>query len=321
LRLGKNTGKPLSNLPASFTLSPEVSQAKSRGTPILALESAVITHGLPAPINLHTARELEQIAHQNKVTPATIAVLEGKIRIGLTAEQLTILASGDPKINKLSTRDLAGSILNGTSGGTTVAATLACASQVGIKVFTTGGIGGVHRGNANDVSADLPQLAHTPMIVVCAGAKAILDLAATLEYLETWGVPVIGYQTDEFPAFFSQSSGLKVNQRMDNIEEIVQFSRIHWDLGSESAILVTVQPPHELALSTQQVDKALDQAIREAQDHQVHGQQVTPFLLNRLSALTGGDSLRANIGLLRRNAKIGSQIARTMQTHKRYKQI
>jgi pseudouridine-5'-phosphate glycosidase len=228
--------------------------------------------------------------------------------VGLSEEQLERLAQ-ETDLRKVSPRDVARLILKRESGGTTVAGTLFLAERTGIRVFATGGIGGVHRQPGLDISADLPQLASTPLIVVCAGAKAILDLAATLEYLETSGVPVIGYQTDEFPAFYSQSSGFPVNVRIDSPEDIVKFAQAHWEMEMNSALLVTVPPPVEVALTKDEIDGAINQALEEAVLRGIQGQAVTPFLLKRVSELTGGASLRANLGLLRNNARIAAQIA------------
>jgi pseudouridine-5'-phosphate glycosidase len=284
---------------------------------VVALESTVITHGLPYPQNLSLAEDMEAKVRGQGATPATVAVLDGEIRLGLNSDQLHRLASAGEGMVKISTRDFAPAISKKASGGTTVAGTLLAASTAGIRVFATGGIGGVHhtlhgRGGSFDISADLPALARIPMIVVCAGAKAILDLPATLEYLETSGVPVVGFQTDEFPAFYSRQSGLnlKTSARADDPGQAVALARAHWSLGLTSAVLVVVPPPEEVALPPEDVAGAIRQALKESEEQEIRGQRVTPFLLERVSELTGGSSLRANLGLLLNNAEVASQIAR-----------
>lgn len=294
-----------------FRFSPEVAQARSQGLPIVTLESTVITHGLPYPDNLYLAQDVERDVRDQGAVPATISVLDGIIQVGLELNQLERLAIGRG-LSKASPRDFARLIAREESAGTTVAGTLFVAQAAGLRVFGTGGIGGVHRGAANDISADLPQLACTPSIVVCAGAKAILDLPATLEYLETHGVPVVGYQTDEFPAFYSQKSGLPTSARADSPEEVVQLARLHWDLGLNSALLVTAPPPSETALEPEAVQAAIEQALKEAHREKIRGQAVTPFLLKRVSELTGRESLNANLGLLRNNARLAGQFASSL---------
>ncbi len=300
------------------------------GLPIVALESTVITHGLPHPQNLSLAHDMEAEVRNQGATPATIAVLDGTIQVGMTDSQLENLATAsrepsrhdlsskgekDPSIRekqvrKVSRRDFAAAISRKDSGGTTVAGTMFAADKIGIKVFATGGIGGVHAVDTIDISADLMALADTPMIVVCAGAKAILDLPATLEYLETMSVPVVGYQTDKFPAFFSRGSGLGVSLRLDSPEEIVAFSKAHWELGMKSAVLVCQPLPAADALDPTQIKAAIDQAKKNARIKKLHGQEVTPYLLERLVGLTGGASLKANIALLLNNARLAAQISR-----------
>jgi pseudouridine-5'-phosphate glycosidase len=299
-------------LPSFFSLSSEVARALGMQQPIVALESTVITHGLPYPDNLRLAQEMESEVRSVDAVPATIAILNGKVCAGLSQVQLERLASDakEGKLSKISSRDFASAIARRQSGGTTVAATLAAAHLVGMRVFATGGIGGVHRQAPFDESSDLAQLACTPLVVVCAGAKAILDLPATLERLETLRVPVIGYQTDEFPAFYSRSSGLKTSGRADSPEEAAAIARVHWEMGFSSAVLVTVPIPEDEALPHEAIDGAIQQALDEAQAQKIHGQAVSPFLLERVTQLTKGASLRANLALLVNNARVAAMIAR-----------
>lgn len=304
-------------LPTSFQVSAEVSRALTQNQPVVALESTVITHGLPYPENLTLAEDMEIEVRRQGCVPATIAVLDGQVQIGLDPGQLLRLVQPGSQFVKVSLRDFAPAIAARASGGTTVAGTMLAAHLAGIRIFATGGIGGVHhnisrRRTAFDISADLPALAQIPMIVVCAGAKAILDLAATLEYLETWAVPVIGYQSDDFPAFFTQSSGLKTSGRADTPEDVAAIARAHWALGLQSAVLVTVPPPDEVAMPAEEVSLAVRQALRDARARRIRGQEVTPFLLERVRRLTRGDSLRANLGLLLNNASIAAQISKVL---------
>lgn len=292
----------------NFYIQPDVDQALNLRKPVVALESTVLTHGLPYPENIHLASDLEKEIREQGCIPATIAIIDGKICIGIDPQQVDHLVHTKDLL-KVSTRDIAHTVVNRKSGGTTVAGTLAIAQQAGIKVFATGGIGGVHRGASFDVSADLWQLAKSQLVVVCAGAKAILDISATLEMLETYGVPVIGYQTDEFPAFYSISSGLPVSSRMDLPEKIGTLAKTHWNMGIPSSILVVVPPPAEVALESEVVELAIQTALEEAREKNIHGQAITPFLLMKVSELTGGSSLKANIGLLRNNAHVAAKIA------------
>ncbi len=291
--------------------------------PVVALESTVITHGLPYPQNKQLAEDMENEVRRLSVVPATIAVVDGKVHIGVQPPDLERLARGE-SVHKISSRDFAPAIAQKWDGGTTVAGTMLAAQAAGIRVFATGGIGGVHRrigvgtsAAPMDISADLPQLARTPMIVVCAGAKAILDLEATLEYLETFAVPVVGYETGDFPAFYSRSSGLKASARADSPEEVVEIARAHWEMGMQSAVLVTVPPPEDVALSHEDVDGAIEQALQDAAHQNVRGQEVTPFLLQRMTEITSGASLQANLGLLRNNARVAAVIARHLSKGRR----
>jgi pseudouridine-5'-phosphate glycosidase len=308
----------MKKLPPIFSLSQEVSRALELDLPVVALESTVITHGLPYPENISLADDMEDAIRNQGVTPATIGVIDGRVQIGMVPAQLQFLATSGDELAKISLRDFAPVIAFMGSGGTTVAATLYAAHEAGIRVFATGGIGGVHyelsprRKGAFDISADLPALARYPVIVVCAGAKAILDLPATLEYLETWGVPVVGYQTDEFPAFYSRKSGLKTGMRANTPEEVAFLARTHWMLGMQSAVLVAVPPPEEVALDSETVKSAVRAALKAAQAQKITGNDVTPFLLSKVGELTGGTSLRANLGLLLNNANVASLIARAL---------
>lgn len=308
----------LPGTPKNFQFAQEVIRAKEMRLPIVALESTVITHGLPYPENLSLAEDMENEVRGSGVTPATIGMIEGKVQIGMHASQLQELATRGSSLVKISIRDIAPTMAKLGTGGTTVAATMFAAHKVGIQVFATGGIGGVHhelnpkRKGAFDISADLPALSSIPMVVVCAGAKAILDLVATLEVLETWGVPVVGFQTDDFPAFYSRKSGLKTSARVDSAEDAAHLARTHWALGMQSAVLVVVPPPEDTALPSDQVKDAVLQALKLAQAEKITGQKVTPFLLQKVNELTGGASQRTNISLLLNNARVASEIARRL---------
>jgi pseudouridine-5'-phosphate glycosidase len=300
----------------NLTISPEIARALNFGTPVVALESTVITHGLPQPQNLELARDMEQQVRDNDAIPATVALLDGEIRIGLSDEELIRFSESESTL-KVSLRDFATAIVKKKNGGTTVAGTMFAAQLAGIKVFATGGIGGVHKESAFDISTDLRALAEIPMIVVCAGAKAILDLPATLEYLETMGVPVIGYQTDEFPAFYSRESGLNVSARLDSPEEVAAFAQAHWKLGMRSAMLVTNPVPETESISKSEMEPMILKASAEAIEQGIHGQALTPFLLSRISELSEGKSLRTNLALLLNNARLAALIAGEMVTKKK----
>lgn len=305
---------------SNLILNAEVSRALNMNMPVVALESTVITHGLPRPQNLQLARDMEKRVRDTGATPATIAILDGEIRAGLSDAELLQLSEADAPL-KVSHRDFATAIVKKNSGGTTVAATMFVAHQAGIQVFATGGIGGVHKESPFDISTDLRALADIPTIVVCAGAKAILDLPATLEYLETMGVPVVGYQTDEFPAFYSRESGLKVSARLDSPREIATFAQTHWNLGMHSAILVTNPIPESASIPVSEMQPMIAQASAEAMEKGIHGQALTPFLLGRISELTKEKSLNANISLLLNNAQLAAQIAEEFAATKRTKLI
>jgi len=295
----------------TLNLSSVVQSALATNAPVVALESTVIAHGLPRPQNLATARGLENIVRKHGAVPATIAMIGGELRVGLDDSDLEVLANRDD-IRKLSVRDLAIGAAQKWDGATTVASTVWIAHRAGVHVFATGGIGGVHRGSLPDVSADLPQLAATPMIVVCSGAKVVLDLPATREWLETHSVTIVGYQCDEMPAFYSRQSGLPVDARSDSPEEVVQIFRAQRDLKLSSALIVTVPVPAEVEVESSILNKILDEAFKEADRQHVRGRHITPFLLARMGDASGGATLRANIALLENNARVAAQIASTL---------
>jgi len=289
----------------------KVESALAANKPVVALESTVIAHGLPRPQNLETAQQLEQIARDEGAQAATVAVLNGKLCVGLTQEQIDLIATG-ADIKKLSIRDLPIAVARKWNGATTVASTMWIAHRAGIRVFATGGIGGVHRGSLPDVSADLPALAQTPMMVVCSGAKIVLDLPATREWLETNSVTVVGYQCDEMPAFYSRHSGLPLDARCDSPQEVVQIFQTQRDLGLQSALLVTVPVPAEAEVENALLQRVLDDSLAEAAHQKISGRELTPFLLSRMSTQSDGATLRANISLLENNARVAAQIARAL---------
>eukprot|EP00898_Chlorokybus_atmophyticus_P007950 jgi/Chlat1/8156/Chrsp76S07610 len=292
-------------------VSDPVRAALDAGQPVVALESTIISHGMPYPDNLTTALEVEDEIRHHGAMPATIAILDGIPRVGLTREELERLARLGPRAHKVSRRDLPYVVSHKLNGATTVSGTMVLAARAGIEVFVTGGIGGVHRGAERtwDVSADLTELARTPVTVVCAGAKSILDIPKTLEYLETQGVPVIGFSTGEFPAFFTPSSGCQVALRVDSPQECAATIRASSQLVLGSGVLVAVPIPHEHAAEGQVVDRAIAMALRESEEAGVQGKDITPFLLKRVNELTGGDSLAANVALVKNNASVGARIA------------
>jgi len=292
-------------------LHPEVADAINEGRPVVALESTIISHGMPYPQNVETARAVEQILRDGGAIPATIAVLDGKIRVGLDDEALERMGHGET-IAKLSRRDLPIALATKQPGATTVSATMIGARLAGIRIFVTGGIGGVHRGaeTSFDVSADLTELSSTEVAVICAGAKSILDLPKTLEYLETQGVPVIGWQTSEFPAFYTPTSGLKVDHRAESAEEVAAIMAAKWDLGLAGGLIVANPVPAEFAMPHEKISAAIEQALSEARKQGVTGKAETPFLLARVSELTGGTSLATNIRLVENNARLGAKLAK-----------
>ena len=292
-------------------VSPEVAKALAEGKPVVALESTIISHGMPYPQNVETALKVEQIIRENGAVPATIAIIGGRLKAGLTAEEIEYFGKKGTDIAKASRRDLAVLCARGEDGATTVTTTMIIAHMAGIKIFATGGIGGVHRGaeTTMDISADLEELGQTPVMVVCAGAKSILDLGLTLEYLETKGVPVIGYGTEELPAFYTRKSGFKVDYRIDTPEELAATFMAHQEMGMKSGILVTNPIPEEYAMPLDVINAAIDQALAECEAQGVHGKETTPFLLARVAELTGGNSLASNIQLVFNNAALAAKTA------------
>lgn len=294
--------------PELLDIATEVAAAIDAKQPVVALESTVIAHGLPRPINLETARRLEAIVREAGATPATIAIIDGRLTVGINGEQLRHLAESSD-VKKISTRDIPIAVAQGWTGATTVASTAWIAQRAGIEVFATGGIGGVHRGALPDVSADLPELARTSIIVVCSGAKIVLDLPATREWLETHAVTVVGYRCDELPAFYSRRSGLAIDVRADSAEQVTQIFHTQQALGISSALLVTVPVPEEFEVPAEQLQDVLDEAIAHAEQNNITGRELTPFLLAQMAQRSGGATLRANIALLENNARVATEIA------------
>ncbi|RVU54548.1 pseudouridine-5'-phosphate glycosidase [Anaerosphaera multitolerans] len=294
-------------------ISPEVQNAMDKNLPIVALESTIISHGMPYPQNLETALSCERIVRENGAVPATTAIIKGKIRVGLSEDEIKFMATSKDII-KCSRRDYPYVVANGLNGATTVATSILTASLVGIKLLVTGGIGGVHRGAQEtfDISRDLQELANNDIVVVCAGAKSILDIGLTLEYLETFGVPVLGYGTDEMPAFFTRRSGFKLDFKMDNVDEIAKTAKTKWELGLSGGVLVGNPIPQEAAMNEAIINEAIEKALVEAEEKGIKGKETTPFLLDKVLKATDGNSLKANIVLVENNARVGAQIAREL---------
>lgn len=291
--------------------SDEVKKAMEENKPIVALESTIISHGMPYPKNLETAKAVEKIIRENGAVPATTAIINGKIKVGLTDEELEYMATSKDII-KASRRDFAYLIANRKSGGTTVATTIIISKIAGLKIFVTGGLGGVHR-NAEvtfDISRDLEELAANDIIIVCAGCKSILDIGLTLEYLETKGVPVLGYETEKMPAFFTRDSGFNLDYKIDSPKEAAEIANIQWNLGLKSGILLTNPIPEKDAMDEEKINKAIEEAIVEAEEKSIHGKETTPFLLKRVLEATDGKSLEANIALVKNNALLGAKVAK-----------
>ena len=299
------------NLNRFLDVNPEVAQAVREGKPVVDLESTIISHGMPYPQNVETALNVEKIIRDNGAVPATIAIIGGRLKAGLTPEEIEYFGKKGTAIHKASRRDLAVLCAEGEDGATTVTTTMIIAHMAGINVFATGGIGGVHRGaeTTMDISADLEELAHTPVMVVCAGAKSILDLGLTLEYLETHGVPVLGYQTEELPAFYTRQSGFGVDYRVDSPEQLAKIFKTQNDLALGGGILVTNPIPEEYSMPKAVIDAAIDEAISECNAKGIHGKETTPFLLAKVAELTGGDSLASNIRLVYNNAALAARTA------------
>ena len=289
-------------------IAPEVASTLGAGGPVVALESTVIAHGLPFPQNIETARSLEKAVRESGCIPATIAVFDGDFCVGLNGDQIEELATGD-NIRKISRRDLPIAAGKKLTCATTVATTAFVAHKAGIRVFATGGIGGVHRGDRTDVSADLIELTRTPITVVCSGAKIVLDLPATREWLETFGITVLGWRCDEFPAFYSGDSGLSVDERVDTTDEVVAIINARDRIGLSNSILVAVPVPEEYAIERQRLETVIEESVRLAEKQKILGKNVTPFLLSQLSERSGGETLAANIALLRNNARVAAEIA------------
>jgi pseudouridylate synthase len=307
--------QPTGDVGRYLRLGATVAEALAARRPVVALESTVIAHGLPRPANVAVALEMEEAVRAAGATPATVALLDGHIVVGLSAEEIARVGEEDG-VMKASRRDLAVALARGATAATTVAGTLACAALAGVRVFATGGIGGVHRGveATGDISADLPELARAPLVTVCAGAKSILDLERTLEELETLGVPVIGYQTDELPAFYTRESGLSVPHRVESAAEVAAAARAQWASGLGGGLLVVAPIPEEHALPRARVEATVEAALDEARAADVRGPRLTPWLLARVAELTGGESVEANRALLLNNARIASRIAVALAT-------
>ena len=299
------------NLNQYLDVAPEVAAAVAEGKPVVALESTIISHGMPYPQNVETALKVEQIIRDCGAVPATIAILGGRLKAGLSHEEIEYLGKKGQDVTKASRRDLAVLVARKADGATTVTTTMMIAHMAGIQIFATGGIGGVHRGaeTTMDISADLEELASTPVMVVCAGAKSILDLGLTLEYLETHGVPVLGYGTKELPAFYTRKSGFEVDHRMDTPEELAEAFHVSRQLGLKGGMLVTNPIPEEFAMDHDVINRAIDEAVAQANAQGIHGKATTPFLLAKVKELTGGDSLDSNIQLVFNNARLAAQTA------------
>ena len=299
------------NLNKYLDVAPEVAAAVAAGKPVVALESTIISHGMPYPQNVETALKVEEIIRENGAVPATIAIIGGRLKAGLTKEEIEYLGKQGTKVNKASRRDLAVLVSKGADGATTVTTTMIIAHMAGIQIFATGGIGGVHRGaeTTMDISADLEELAQPPVMVVCAGAKSILDLGLTLEYLETHGVPVLGYGTKELPAFYTRKSGFEVDYRVDTPAELAAAFRASLDLGLRGGMLVTNPIPEEFAMDHEVINRAIDEAVAQANAQGIHGKATTPFLLAKIKEITGGSSLDSHIQLVFNNARLAAQTA------------
>ena len=293
-----------------LSITPEIKEALETGKPVVALESTILSHGMPYPENIEFAHKVEEVVRNESAIPATLAIMDGKLKVGLNAEELEIMCKAE-NVAKASRRDVAVYLATKQTAATTVATTMIIASLAGIRIFATGGIGGVHRGATEtmDISADLQEFANTPVCVVSAGCKSILDIGLTLEYLETFGVPVLGYKTSEFPAFFSDTSGFGVDYKVDGPSQVAEILKTKWDLGLKGGALVCNPIPHEYSMDHNIIDKAIDKALEMAKEKGIRGKATTPFLLATIKDLTGGESFASNLQLAYNNAKVASQIA------------
>ena len=293
-----------------LSITPEIEEAIKAGKPVVALESTILSHGMPFPQNMEFAHKVEEIVRAEGAIPATTAIIGGKLKVGLTSEELDLMCKGEG-VGKVSRRDVAVYLATGKTGATTVATTMMIASMAGIKVFATGGIGGVHRGATEtmDISADLQELANTPVAVVCAGAKSLLDLGLTLEYLETFGVPVLGLRTDDFPAFYCRSSGFKLDYNASSEAEVAKIAKTKWDLGLKGGLVIGNPIPEEYALDYDEMEKVIVKALELAKEQGIHGKDTTPFLLSHIKDMTDGVSFASNLQLAYNNAKAASKIA------------
>ena len=293
-------------------ISPEVQAALAAGKPVVALESTIISHGMPYPKNVQTALKVEQTIRENGAVPATIAVIGGRLKAGLSAEEIEYLGKAGRKVAKASRRDLPALVARGADGATTVTTTMMIAHMAGIRIFATGGIGGVHRGaeTTMDISADLEELAQTPVLVICAGCKSILDIGLTLEYLETRGVTVLGYRTAEMPAFYTTHSGFRVDYRVDSPEEAAKVFRVKLDCGLKGGMILANPIPPEYAMDLDYINANIDAALKECEEKGIRGKAITPFLLDKIQKLTGGASLEANIQLVYNNVALGAEVAK-----------
>lgn len=298
------------NMKDYLSITPEIAEAIAEGKPVVALESTILSHGMPFPQNMEFAHKVEEIVRGEGAIPATTAIIGGKLKVGLTSEELDLMCKGEG-VGKVSRRDVAVYLATGKTGATTVATTMMIASMAGIRVFATGGIGGVHRGaeKTMDISADLQELANTGVAVICAGAKSLLDLRLTLEYLETFGVPVLGLRTDEFPAFYCRTSGLKLDYRAETEAEIAKIMKTKWDLGLKGGFVIGNPIPEEYALDYDKMEAVINEALRLAEEQGIHGKDTTPFLLSHIKELTDGVSFASNLELAYNNARAASKIA------------
>ncbi len=292
-------------------MNPEVADARSEGRPVLALESTIISHGMPYPENVETALRVEEIARQEGAVPATVAIINGRLKAGLSSDEIDLLGKRGTEVSKASRRDIPILIAGGKDGATTVAATMIIAALAGIRIFATGGIGGVHRGaeKSFDISADLEELSRTEVAVVCAGVKSILDIPLTLEYLETRGIPVLGYRTDRLPSFYSVDSGYPVDHRVEEPAEIARIMNAQWNTGMGGGMIIAQSVPEEMAMEESVISSAIEEALKEADQRGVSGRDITPFLLGKVKDLTGGESLKSNIALVENNVRLGARTA------------